>query len=96
MANGHGGKRAGSGPKRKRGAFACFAREIVLTPEVQAVIKAKALESADFALRLAEHGFGRPSQALHITDDRQDGVYRSELSDGLPLHPAEDPAELPN
>jgi len=43
-----------------------FCRSVVSDPAVQAKIKATALESPDFALRLAEHGYGRPPQALDV------------------------------
>lgn len=46
--------------------FRDFCRSVVSDPKVQAKIHATALANADFALRLAEHGYGRPPQALDV------------------------------
>ena len=43
-----------------------FCRKVVSDPAVQAKIKSTALENPEFALRLAEHGYGRPPQALDV------------------------------
>jgi hypothetical protein len=67
VANGRGGKRPGAGRKPLRKGWQEFCREVVRDKKVQAKIKAAAEADPQFALKLAEHGFGRPSQALQIS-----------------------------
>jgi len=43
-----------------------FCRTVVSDPRVQAKIQETALANPEFALRLAEHGYGRPPQALDV------------------------------
>ena len=46
--------------------FREFCRSVVSDPRVQAKIQETALANPEFALRLAEHGYGRPPQALDV------------------------------
>ena len=81
MANGHGGKRNGAGRKPTRFGFRSWCRDIVLGDDVLKGIADKAKTDPEFALRLAEHGFGRPPQSLDIKGGAADGktVYAVEL-----------------
>lgn len=56
--------------------FREFCREVCADPVVQAKIQEAARENPEFALRVAEHGFGRPPQSLAITGSLEvgDGV----------------------
>lgn len=70
-------------------------RDIATSDKVIKLIEAQAQTDPIFALRVAEHGFGRPFQAVHVTRGSDDGIYKSEFADGQPVHsPAV--AELPN
>ena len=48
-------------------AFREFCRTVVADPQVQSRIQEAARANPEFALRVAEHGFGRPPQALDVT-----------------------------
>ena len=41
-------------------------RDIVLSPKVWKGIAARARRDPEFAMRVAEHGFGRPTQAVSL------------------------------
>jgi hypothetical protein len=57
--------------------FRAWCRAVVERPEVRAALERYALENPEFALRLAEHGFGRPPQALD--------VRQCAIDDGRPI-----------
>jgi len=58
--------RSGAKPKLKTAQFRAFCRDIITRPEVLAVLEAEALANPTFALKLAEHGIGRPFQAVYV------------------------------
>lgn len=67
MANdrNHGGRRKNTDPVVV--GFREFCRNVVSHPEVKAKIEAAARANPEFALRVAEHGYGRPPQALDVS-----------------------------
>ena len=79
------------------GIIGWVARAFFVDPEIQQNIVEAAKTDPLFALKLAEHGWGRPPQSLavDVTDKRQLGVYRAEFADGAAVHPPA-PPELPN
>ncbi len=58
--------RSGAKPKRKTALFREFCRDIITSKEVLESLKAEALANPIFALKLAEHGIGRPFQAVYV------------------------------
>lgn len=92
----NGGARPGAGRKRVEFRFRRWCREVFVDPEIQENIKRAAKEDPLFALKLAEHGWGRPPQSLTVdVDDKRQGEFRAEFADGASVHPAA-LAELPN
>lgn len=88
MANGPGGRRKGAGRKTTVTGWRQWCRDTVLSPEVQQVMLDRALKDADFALRLAEAGFGRPPQAMDLKvsgDEASPLVYKATFADGSPV-----------
>ncbi len=76
-------------PTRRRGivpdkaSYRQWCRDVVLDETVLAKLKARAQEDADFALRLAEHGFGRAPQALQVSlesHEKKEFIYRVEIA----------------
>lgn len=93
--------KTGRPPKKLTLAFRDFCRGVINKPEVLAALEAEALANPMFALRLAEFGIGRPFQAVHVTTERTDGVYRSNFADGTAVTNGETilpaaVADLPN
>ena len=84
------GVKGRSGPRHgaKAKAFRDFCRDVISDKIVLDLLRKTARVDPVFALRLAEHGIGRPYQAVHVTTERVDGLYRSEFSDSKPVHPA--------
>ena len=85
-----GGKRSGAGRKTLKFGFRQFCREIINDPEVQAAIKEQAKADPFFALKVAEHGFGRPPQSLDLTvggDQSRPLKYVATFDDGEPIAP---------
>ena len=82
MANGHGGARAGAGRKSLKFGFREWCRKIVMDKEVQAEIMRECRCDPNFALKVAEHGFGRPGQALDVNVTNQKDERRIVLHDG--------------
>lgn len=79
-------------PKEATG-FRAWARAVTLSEKVLACIQRKAEKDPVFALKLAEHGFGRPRQGLDIEVAGQLGVggqviFRAIFADGLPVSAA--------
>lgn len=77
-----GGARPGSGRKPVTG-FREFARRTVMDPEVLAAIAGRAKVDPEYALKLAEAGFGRPPQALDVAFS---GPSRIEVAFGAAAH----------
>lgn len=66
--------------------FRQFCRDVISNPKVKAKIEAAALRNPEFALRLAEHGYGRPPQALDVRLGNADvGGFRCTFDDGTPI-----------
>jgi len=61
--------------------FREFCRDVVSDPKVQAKIRRQALANPDFALRVAEHGFGRPPQALDVSHRTENGPLEFRILD---------------
>jgi len=76
-----GGKRDGAGRPREVVAFREFCRTVVSDPAVQRKIKETAKKNPDFALRVAEHGFGRPPQALDVSHRTENGPLEFRILD---------------
>ena len=84
----HGGRRQGSGKKAIAGKFRSTCREIVESEKVQKLFRDTAETDAHFALKLAEHGWGRPPQSLDIKvagDSDQPIVHEVTMPGGAPL-----------
>ena len=62
----HGGRRVGSGRKQEAAGFRQWCRHLFNDPKVRAAVRKRAKEDPEFALRIAEHGWGRPPQALDV------------------------------
>lgn len=60
------GVKGRSGRKPKAVGFRQWCRDVVMQPEVLEAMKTRAKTDTDFALKLSEHGFGRPPQALDV------------------------------
>jgi hypothetical protein len=91
------GKKGRSGRKSYVQGFRDFCREVVLSEQVREKMRAEAEENPDYALKLAEHGFGRPPQSMDLKvsgDADQPLVYRAEFADGGAIGAA-DPETLP-
>lgn len=89
-----GGPGSGSRTGPKATGFRQKMRDIALLPTVLDKILKHAQEDPEFALRVAEHGFGRPPQALDIrasnVDPNEQLAYRASLEgEGGDLIPAE-------
>ena len=84
-----GGARKGAGRRSvEPGAREMF-RRICREPEFELLIRKRALEDADFALKCFEHGYGRPPQALKIEGGEAPILFHTvQLSDGSPLAPS--------
>lgn len=81
-----GGKRIGAGRPNTTGVksfgFRDWCRRVVTDPAVQALMAAQAATDPDFALKLAEHGFGRPCQAIEVSGPSRGPIrYRAEFPD---------------
>lgn len=85
MANGHGGRRPGAGRKCLPSTWREWCRAVVNDPAVRKAILERAKRDPEFALRVADHGFGRPPQALGVTvsgDAKKPLVYQAVFADG--------------
>lgn len=51
----------------QRGEFRKWCRKVALDPDVQELMHRTAKENPEFALKVCEHAYGRPPQALDIT-----------------------------
>ena len=60
------GRPGKSGRRPQATGFRDWCRRIALDPKVQKAIKAEAETDPWFALKVAEHGFGRPPQSLDV------------------------------
>ena len=58
--------KAKMGRKRIVKGFRGWCRKVVEDPKVRAAMERAALESPEFALKIAEHGYGRPPQAKNL------------------------------
>jgi len=76
-----GGKRAGAGRKPSATSFRQWCKDVWADPVVQENLLARAKESPEFALKIAEHGFGRPPQALQISGEVSHNVHREIVID---------------
>ena len=87
-----GGKGSGRGGKPNATGFRQKMRDLALDPDVIESIIARAKVDPEFALKCAEHGFGRAPQALDIrasnVDPAQQLIYRASLEGGYAI-PAE-------
>jgi hypothetical protein len=84
-----GGSRKGAGRKPLEPTAREMFRRICREPEFEALIRKRAFEDADFALKCFEHGYGRPPQALKIEGGEAPVLVHSvQLSDGSALSPA--------
>ena len=63
----NGGARPGAGRKPTAVGFRQWCRDVVMQPEVLEALAERALYDTDFALKVAEHGFGRPPQSLDVS-----------------------------
>lgn len=61
--------------------FRDFCRNVIANPKVQAGITRRALRDPEFALRVAEHGFGRPPQALDVKIGGDNGPLEFRILD---------------
>lgn len=62
------GRRNGEGPAAfERGAFRAWCKKVALDPVVQKLMHETAKTNPEFALKVCEHAYGRPPQALDIT-----------------------------
>lgn len=75
-----GGKRTGAGRPKEVLGWRDFCRSVIGDPRIQAAIKARALRNPDFALRVAEQGYGRPPQALDVSH-RSEGPLEFRILD---------------
>jgi hypothetical protein len=66
------GVKGRSGRRPQATGFRDWCRRIALDPEVQKGIEQEAKENPEFALKVAEHGFGRPPQSLDVSVTRPD------------------------
>ena len=89
-----GGRRAGAGRKPVTAnpdfRFREWCRAVVARPEVREGIAARAETDPEFALKVAEHGFGRPPQSLDVKVGG-DGTridYRVQIEGGGVVAPA--------
>ena len=76
-----GGDRGGRKPKgstaKSNPGFRGWCRAVVEQPAVRKLIEAEARTNPEFALRVAEHGYGRPPQALDVrTNDGKPIVHQ--------------------
>lgn len=60
------GRRTGERPG-ERGAFRTWCKKVALDPVVQKLMHDTARENPEFALKVCEHAYGRPPQALDIS-----------------------------
>jgi hypothetical protein len=84
-----GGKGSGNKGKPHVTGYRQKMRDITLLPEVLEGIVARAKLDPEFALKCAEHGFGRAPQALDIraanVDPGQQLAYRASLEGGYAI-----------
>lgn len=84
-----GGKGSGPSGKIHVTGFRQRMRDVALLPEVLQGIIDRAKEDPEFALKCAEHGFGRPPQAMDIratnVGPEQQLVYRASLEGGYAI-----------
>ena len=66
---GNGGPRPGV---KDRGEFRKWCRAVISDPKIRKALQKRAQEDTDFALKLAEHGFGRPGP--QIVDDSDNNI----------------------
>lgn len=69
--------------------FRQWCRDVVGKPEVRKAIEDRCLTDPEFALRVCDHGYGRPPQALDVrTADvtpAQQQIYTAQFDDSLPV-----------
>jgi hypothetical protein len=56
--------------------FRAWCRDLIAEPKVRAAVAKRARTDPDFALRVAEHGFGRPPQSLDVKVGTGKGTIR--------------------
>ena len=74
-------------------------RNLASDPEALRKVTERAKNDPEFWLRIFEHGFGRPPQAIDVrgslTDPSEQHIYRAVLSDGVAFSEDPDPATAP-
>jgi hypothetical protein len=85
--------KTGRPPKKKSLLFREFCRDIITRPEVLAALEAEAIKNPQFALKLAEHGIGRPFQAVYVGGkvEAEHSVRQVQLADGSAAFTASSP-----
>lgn len=91
------GVKGRSGRKQAVTGFRAWCREVGLSRTVKANIIRRARHDPEFALKLLEHGFGRPPQSLDVKVQREN-TYRIAWpsSDGETVHTTALPDPGPN
>ena len=86
----NGGRRQGAGRTRTVLGFREWCRSVVDSPKVREAMAAAALKDPDFALKLSEHGYGRPPQSLDVNVNPGGGAieHRVCFADGNALSAA--------
>ncbi len=64
--------------------FRAFCRELINSEKVLKTIRTQAIADPFFALKVAEHGIGRPFQSVHVQGavDVQHSIRTVQLEDG--------------
>ena len=69
------GKKGRSGRKPSATGYRAWCREVADRDDIRAAILGKAQQDPDFALKVAEHGYGRPPQALDVSTPKPFMTY---------------------
>ena len=88
-----GGRRPGAGRPVEAVGFRSWCRAVMERPEIRAAIERHAREDPWFALKIAEHGYGRPPQSLDVNQGATlekpiNVIYRAFYGDPEVLPPA--------
>jgi len=75
------GAKGRSGRKPDATGFRAWAREVVDRESTRKLIADKADSDPDYALRLCEHAYGRPPQALDVSHRTEDGPLEFRILD---------------
>jgi len=75
------GVKGRSGRKPDATGFRAWAREVVDRESTRQLIADKANVDPDYALRLCEHAYGRPPQALDVSHRTDDGPLEFRILD---------------